>query len=71
MVINLMEKIIMVLSTAQHGPFHRKGNGLELLQSLLKIAFTSVSSEFRVKIKRCYKVRLPPIFDTFSKTIDR
>ena len=55
-VINLMEKIIQVLSTSQNGPFHRKGNGLELLQSLLKIAFASISPEFKEKIKRCYKV---------------
>ncbi|KAK9722683.1 DEAD 2 [Popillia japonica] len=58
LIINTIEKIVQFLSAVKEGPFQRRGNGLQLLQDLLQVAFVSVSAEFREKIKRCYKVHV-------------
>ncbi|KAI4462776.1 dna repair dead helicase rad3/xp-d subfamily member [Holotrichia oblita] len=58
LIINTIEKIVQFLSAVKEGPFQRRGNGLQLLQDLLQVAFVSVSTDFREKIKRCYKVHV-------------
>nr|XP_015834845.1 PREDICTED: regulator of telomere elongation helicase 1 homolog [Tribolium castaneum] len=57
-VLSVMDKIIQFLASGNEGPFARKGVGLQLFSDLLTIAFSSVSPQFKEKIKRCYKVHI-------------
>lgn len=52
----LIERIIRFLSTVKNGPFQGKGNGLELFQTLLFTAYGDRVSQYRDRIKKCYKV---------------
>ncbi|GJQ84726.1 hypothetical protein Trydic_g21131 [Trypoxylus dichotomus] len=69
LIINTIDKIVQFLSAARDGPFQRKGNGLQLLQDLLQIAFISISPEFKQKIKKCYKVHVTED-EPKKKTVD-
>lgn len=57
------------LSTVKEGPFQRRGNGLQLFEDLLRIAFASSTADFKAKIQKCYKVHVA-IEEPKKKNVD-
>ncbi|XP_044256116.1 regulator of telomere elongation helicase 1 homolog [Tribolium madens] len=57
-VLSVMDKIIQFLAAGNEGPFARKGVGLQLFSDLLTIAFSSISPQFKEKIRKSYKVHI-------------
>lgn len=52
-----IEKSVQYLTVAQQSALtSRRGDGLEMFSDLLVIAFMENSSEFKEKIKKCYRV---------------
>ncbi|CAG2057218.1 unnamed protein product, partial [Timema podura] len=58
LVLELLDKIILYLSTTNTSPYQRNGSGLQKFSDLLKIVFNSNNhcSKYIENVKRCYKV---------------
>nr|CAD7606766.1 unnamed protein product [Timema genevievae] len=60
LVLELLDKIILYLSTTNTSPYQRNGSGLQKFSDLLKIVFNSNNhcSKYIENVKRCYKVHV-------------
>uniref|UniRef100_A0A6P7G993 Regulator of telomere elongation helicase 1 homolog n=1 Tax=Diabrotica virgifera virgifera TaxID=50390 RepID=A0A6P7G993_DIAVI len=54
----LINSIVQYLVTVNDGPFARRGNSLQIFEEILGVVFMDSSTEFKAKVKKCYKVFL-------------
>ncbi|KAK9875897.1 hypothetical protein WA026_009684 [Henosepilachna vigintioctopunctata] len=59
MIISLLEKLVEYLTVAAgDSPFQRRGNNLKLIEDALRIVFMDVSTKYKERVHKCYKVHM-------------
>ncbi|XP_050509376.1 regulator of telomere elongation helicase 1 homolog isoform X1 [Diabrotica virgifera virgifera] len=56
----LINSIVQYLVTVNDGPFARRGNSLQIFEEILGVVFMDSSTEFKAKVKKCYKLYVQP-----------